>query len=51
NHPLAEVFGFPAANQSDTARRYREHRLCPFNNRVPNCTKQSERPARRVQRL
>ncbi|MEK7830689.1 MAG: NotI family restriction endonuclease [Acidobacteriota bacterium] len=39
NHPLGEVFGFPTANQSDTARRYREHRLCPFNNRVPNCTK------------
>lgn len=39
NHPLAEVFGFPTANQTDLARRYRSHRLCPFNNRVPNCTK------------
>lgn len=39
NHPLAEVFGFPITNQSDLARRYRDHRLCPFNNRVPNCTK------------
>ncbi|MGH9833205.1 MAG: NotI family restriction endonuclease [Blastocatellia bacterium] len=38
-HPLAEVFGFPIANQTKEARRYREHRLCPFNNRVPNCTK------------
>jgi hypothetical protein len=38
-HPLAEVFGFPTDNHSSDARRYREHRLCPFNNRVPNCTK------------
>lgn len=39
NHPLAEVFGFPITNRSDLANRYRGHRLCPFNNRVPNCTK------------
>ncbi len=39
NHPLAEVFGFPITNHSDLANRYRDHRLCPFNNRVPNCTK------------
>jgi hypothetical protein len=38
-HPLAEVFGFPISNQSETAQRYRDHRLCPFNNKVPNCTK------------
>ena len=38
-HPLAEVFGFPTDNQSDRANRYRKHRLCPYNNRVPNCTK------------
>ncbi|MGQ4808160.1 hypothetical protein NKDENANG_01527 [Candidatus Entotheonellaceae bacterium PAL068K] len=38
-HPLAEVFGYPADNLSSPARRYRDHRLCPFNNRVPNCTK------------
>jgi len=38
-HPLAEVFGFPTDNHSSEARRYREHRLCPFHNRVPNCTK------------
>jgi hypothetical protein len=37
--PLAEVFGFPINNQSPDARRYREKRLCPFNNKVPNCTK------------
>lgn len=37
--PLAEVFGFPIENQSPEAFRYREKRLCPFNNRVPNCTK------------
>lgn len=37
--PLAEVFGFPIGNQSAGAARHREKRLCPFNNRVPNCTK------------
>lgn len=37
--PLAEVFGFPIQNQSPEALRYREKRLCPFNNKVPNCTK------------
>jgi hypothetical protein len=37
--PLAEVFGFPVDNQSAEATRYREKRLCPFNNKVPNCTK------------
>jgi hypothetical protein len=37
--PLAEVFGFPVSNLSPEASRYREKRLCPFNNRVPNCTK------------
>ncbi|MEE9248243.1 MAG: NotI family restriction endonuclease [Dehalococcoidia bacterium] len=39
NHPLAEIFGFPANNLSKKASRYRKNRLCPFNNRVPNCTK------------
>lgn len=39
HHPLAEVFGFPFDNQSDLATRYRNKRLCPFNNKVPNCTK------------
>jgi hypothetical protein len=38
-NPLAEVFGFTTEDQSDEARRHREHRLCPFNNKVPNCTK------------
>jgi hypothetical protein len=38
-HPLAEVFGFPYDNHSENATRHREYRLCPFNNRVPNCTK------------
>ena len=37
--PLAEVFGYPADNQSTQAIRYRSRRLCPFNNKVPNCTK------------
>jgi hypothetical protein len=39
NHPLAEIFGFPANNLSREAQRYRRSRLCPFNNSVPNCTK------------
>lgn len=38
-NPLAEVFGFPIANNSEKAKRYREKKLCPFNNKVPNCTK------------
>lgn len=39
NHPLAEVFGFPADNLSVTAERYRKNKLCPYNNKVPSCTK------------
>jgi len=38
-HPLAEVFGFPTSNFSAEASRHRSKRLCPFNNKVPNCTK------------
>ena len=38
-HPLAEVFGFPPNNVSSSASRYRRYKLCPFNNKVPNCTK------------
>lgn len=37
--PLAEVFGFPIINESSKAQRYRNQKLCPFNNKVPNCTK------------
>jgi hypothetical protein len=37
--PLAEVFGYLIDDQSPKAVRYRSHRLCPFNNKVPNCTK------------
>jgi len=37
--PLAEVFGYLVTDQTETAKRYRAHRLCPFNNKVPNCTK------------
>jgi len=39
--PLAEVFGFPIRNETDRAKRYRAHKLCPFNNIVSNCTKNS----------
>ncbi len=38
-HPLAEVFGFPTGNFSAIANRHRSKRLCPYNNKVPNCTK------------
>lgn len=41
DQPLAEVFGFPIGNQTERAIRYRENKLCPFNNRVSNCTKNS----------
>ncbi len=37
--PLAEVFGFPVDNLSPEADRYRRNKLCPFNNKVPSCTK------------
>ncbi len=37
--PLAEVFGYPITNESENATRCRRLRLCPFGNRVPNCTK------------
>lgn len=38
-NPLGEVFGFPPSAMHDTATRYRNNRLCPFNNKVPSCTK------------
>ena len=36
--PLAEVFGYLTSDQTAQAERYRKRRLCPFNNKVPNCT-------------
>jgi len=39
NHPLAEVFGHPINDFSERASRFRKHKLCPFNNKVPSCTK------------
>lgn len=39
SNPLAEVFGFPISNKSREAERYRKNKLCPFNNKVPSCTK------------
>ena len=38
-NPLAEVFGFPITNFNKDANRTRQRRLCPYNNRVPSCTK------------
>ncbi|MCD4828656.1 MAG: hypothetical protein K8R90_04395 [Candidatus Cloacimonetes bacterium] len=37
--PLAEVFGHLISDQTERAVRFRNQRLCPFNNGVPNCTK------------
>ena len=37
--PLSEVFGHLTTDHKEKANRYRSHRLCPFNNKVPNCTK------------
>lgn len=37
--PLGEIFGFPVNNVSAQAEHYRQNRLCPFNNKVPSCTK------------
>lgn len=39
NHPLAEVFGHSITDFSERAKRFRKNKLCPFNNRVPSCTK------------
>jgi Restriction endonuclease NotI len=39
SQPLAEVFGYLITDHSEKANRYRSRRLCPFNNKVPNCTK------------
>ena len=38
-NPLAEIFGFSINNNSKKAQRYRKQKLCPYNNKVPNCTK------------
>lgn len=38
-NPLAEIFGFPCANDSEEALRHTRERLCPFNNLVAVCTK------------
>jgi hypothetical protein len=38
-NPLAEVFGYPIGNRTREAERYRKNKLCPFNNKVPSCTK------------
>ena len=37
--PLAEVFGYPAANLSEEAERIRKNKYCPFHNVVAKCTK------------
>ena len=39
--PIAEVFGFPPHSTTEEAARYKRSRLCPYNNKVPNCTKDS----------
>ena len=39
SNPLAEIFGFPIDNRTPEAERYRKNKFCPFNNKVPSCTK------------
>ncbi len=39
--PIAELFGYPPTSSTEEAERYRRNRLCPYNNKVPNCTKDS----------
>src|ERR1700722_10946137 len=39
--PIAELFGFPPDSKTGQAARYRTNRLCPYNNKVPSCTKDS----------
>jgi hypothetical protein len=39
SNPLVEVFGFPIDNLTSEAERYRDGKLCPYHNKVPNCTK------------
>jgi hypothetical protein len=39
DNPLAEVFGYPPNNDSTTAERHMRNKLCPYNNKSPNCTK------------
>ncbi len=39
NQPLAEVFGHLPTDFRPRAIRHRENKLCPFNNKVPGCTK------------
>src|SRR4030067_155742 len=38
-HTLEQVLGSPTGNFSPEASRHRANRLCPYNNKVPNCTK------------
>lgn len=41
NQPLGEVFGFSVTNTDSRAKRYLRDKLCPYNNVVSNCTKNS----------
>ena len=38
-NPIAEIFGFPLTNKGKRACYFKDNRLCPFGNIVPNCTK------------
>lgn len=39
HNPLGEVFGYPSDNLTPEAEHIRDNKLCPFRNRVDNCTK------------
>ena len=42
DHPLCEVFGYPYNDFSEEAKKHRSQKLCPYNNRIPQCTKSSK---------
>ncbi len=42
-HPLCEVFGFPYNDFRKDAVYHRDNKLCPYNNIVPQCTKDKKK--------
>jgi hypothetical protein len=38
-NPLVEIFGYPISNTTKKAEQCRSNKICPYNNQVPNCTK------------
>ena len=42
NQPLAEIFGFPISNESSEANNSKKNLICPYNNIIQKCTKNSK---------